>query len=454
VVGPTYQEPSTITPDTWNQKLAQNLNSGSSSLSGWWTRFNDPALNNLIKAARTSNRDLAIAYERITQARAARGIARSGLFPSLELNGGVARSRTSEAIGLPPSSGGQTSDLWVTGLDAGWEADFFGGVRRAIESADATTAGLEEAYRDTLVTLLAEVALNYVQIRTFEERIRLAEGNVVNQQESVTLTSARLDAGLAPETDVTQANSNLATTRAAIPSLRSQRAVALNRLATLIGRYPAAAESFLKSGKGIPMPSRNAGVGIPADLVRARPDIRAAERNLAAQVAQIGVAEADLYPRFSLSGTFQLQSSAPENLLEMNSRNYSFGPSFRWNLFSGGRIRSQIEIESSLARQAFQSYEGTVLRAVEEVENALAAVYHERDRLGALDDAVKASKKTVSLVKDNYREGLIDFQNVLDAERTIFTNEDTQAVSKGQIAAAYIALYKSLGGGAVMSPAK
>lgn len=453
-VGPNYQAPSTVLPDSWNQSLSKDLHSSNPSLEAWWTRFNDPTLNRLIEVATRSNKDLAIAYERVTEARAARQSARSQLFPSLDLNGGVSRGRTSESLGSPSPPAGNTTNFWVSGLDAGWEADVFGGVRRTIEAADASTAATEEAYRDTLVSLLAEVSLNYIQIRTFDERIRLAQENIRNQQDSVKLTSDRLEAGLSPQIDVSQAKSNLATTTAVIPSLRNQRTIALNRLATLLGRYPAGTQSLLGTSKGIPKPAKSAGVGIPANLIRSRPDIRSAERALAYQNALVGVAEAELYPRFFLSGTFQLQSTTATDFVDLASRDYSFGPNFRWNLFSGGRVKSQIAIEESRTKQAYLTYEKTVLLAVEEVENALSSVTNERQRMTALNEAVSASATTVSLVKDNYREGLIDFQNVLDAERTIFANQDEAAISQGQIAAAYVSLYKALGGGTEMRAGK
>ena len=451
LVGTNYTSPDAITPDYWHQSLASDLNSSKPSLQTWWTRFNDPTLNTLISKARESNRDLAIAYERITEARAARGIARSQLFPSIDFGGAYSRNRSSENLGVP---GGRTSDFWATGIDAGWEIDLFGGVRRAVESADATVEGVEELYRDTMVSLFAEVAFNYIQIRTLEERIRVAEKNIANQKGSVDLTQDRLDAGLSPELDVSQATTNLATTRAVIPLLRNERSIAINRLATLLGRYPAPTESLLGKSKGIPTPKGSAGTGIPADLVRARPDIRAAERQLAAQTALIGVAEADLLPRFSLVGTFNLQALSASSMLESSSRNYGFGPAFRWNIFSAGRIQSQIAIEESRTKQAFFNYQNTVLKGVEEVENSLSTVRNERDRLSELNTAVTAALKTEELVTSNYNEGLIDFQNVLDAQRTVFSNQDEQAVSQGQISAGYVALFKALGGGTEMPPPK
>ncbi|MGD9419003.1 MAG: efflux transporter outer membrane subunit [Verrucomicrobiota bacterium JB025] len=452
VVGTNYTAPNAITPDYWHQAVAKDMNTTHSSLERWWTKFNDPTLNDLIDQALGANRTLAIAYERINEARASRGIARSALFPTATASGSGTQNKVSENIGY--STGGQTYDYWATGVDAGWEIDFFGGVRRSIEAADATVEGTRELYRDTMVSLLAEVALNYVQIRTLEERIRIANENIGRQQESVNLTKERFDAGLAPQLDVSQATTNLSNTKAVVPALRSARATAVNRLATLLGRYPGNTEPLLGKSSGIPMPANNASIGIPADLVRARPDIRAAERELAAQTAMIGVAQADLLPRFTLAGTFELQSLGADSLLQGNSGNYSFGPAFRWNIFSAGRIKNQIEVEESRTRQAYMAYEQAVLRGVEDVENSLATLRFEKDRRAALSVAVSSSQETVDLVNQNYKEGLIDFQNVLDAERTIATNQDSLAESEGVVAAAYVSLFKALGGGTPMPEAK
>ena len=451
VAGVDYTAPDAIVPDSWHQNLTADLSSTSSSLENWWRKFDDPALNRLVQEAMASNRDLAVAFERVNEARAARGIARSQLFPTLDGTGGANRSRASEnnlLFAFPGATKPQNN--FALGLEAGWELDLFGGVRRSIESADASVEATAELYRDTLVSLLAEVSLNYIQLRTLEERLEVARRNIKNQESSLELTRARLDAGLAPELDATQAEANLATTRAAVPFLQNQRAQALNRLATLIGRYPQAAATFVPSGGGIPSTPSSAGIGLPADLVRARPDIRAAERQLAAQTAQVGVAAADLYPRFTLGGTFALQSLNSGNLLDAGARSYSFGPNFRWALFNAGRIRSQIDIQESRTRQAYFNYENAVLRGVEEVENALASLRYERDRLAELDRAVAAARRTEELVNTNYTEGLVDFQNVLDAQRTVFANEDEAAISRGQIAASYVALFRALGGGTPM----
>lgn len=446
-VGGGYSPTSTVVPDAWYHSVSNDLHSGHSSLETWWERYHDATLNRLIDRARANNPDLKIAAERIVEARAARHAARSQLFPTVDGSGAAIRSSSSEQV---PGGTGKTTDYWATGFDAGWEADFFGAVRRSVESANASAEAIEEAYRDTMVSLLAEVVVNYVQYRTYDERIRLADANIKNQRESVKLTTDRFTAGLAPEIDVTQATSNLATSEALIPLLRNERTQAANRLATLAGGYPGSLSGTLSNGKAIPLPRSGGGIGLPADLVRSRPDIRYAERQLAAQTARIGVAQGDLFPRFTLSGNLELQANSANDLANANARAYAFGPSFRWKIFNAGRVKDHIRIEESRTKQAYLAYESTVLKAVGEVESALASVANERERFAKLEESVVAAQKTVSMVKDNYREGLVDFQRVLDAERTIFSGQDEAATSQGLIATDYAALFKALGGGTPM----
>ncbi|QQL45331.1 efflux transporter outer membrane subunit [Sulfuriroseicoccus oceanibius] len=451
IVGENYAPPELVTPDTWHQSLASDLRSSTSSLEKWWTKLNDPTLDELIEKSADANPSVKIALERVVEARAARRVARSALFPSVDGEGGVSRSKSSANTEPRSPFGGQEFDQWTAGANAGWELDFFGGVRRAVESADASAEAIEEAYRDTMVTLYAEVAQSYIDIRTFERRLELAQNNIEVQRSSLGIAEERFGAGLVPELDVSQARSILASTRAAIPFLREQRTLAINRLAALLGTYPNEAEKLIAKSRGIPSPGANAGIGLPADLLRSRPDVRQAERELAAQTARIGVAEADLYPRFALGGTFAFQSANGSNLLDSDSSTYSFGPSFRWNLFNAGRVRNLVKIEESRTKQALYAYENAVLKGVEDVENNLASTYHERDRYRALVNAVDAAQQTVDLVTTSYTEGLVDFQNVLDAQRTILTRQDEAAVSKGRIASAYVRLYKALGGGTKMS---
>lgn len=444
IVGPDYVGPNARMPDAWSRSAAQDLHGGS-SLTGWWKGFNDPALNTLIERAREANPNLKAALAGIAEARAQRGIARSQGLPQAEADAVYTRQRRSENLGSPVPD--NPSSLYSTGFDAGWEIDLFGGIRRSVESAEANVQAREEDYRDALVTLFAEVALNYVDYRTLEERIAVANRNIAAQRDSVKLTQGRLDAGLVPKIDVTQAQTNLSLSEASVPLLRAQLDASKNRLATLTGGFPASVDGILARSRGIPLPSAGYSAGLPADLLRARPDIRRAERELAAQTARIGVAEADLYPRLSLFGDFHLQSVSSGDVFDSASRSYSFGPSFRWAIFSAGRIRNQIAAEESRALQALAAYESTVLAAVEEVETSMSAIRNERDRLSDLSQAVASSRETVSLIKDNYENGLVSFQNVLDAERTKFDAEDTETFSRGQVSRFYISLYKALGGG-------
>ncbi len=447
-VGPDYSGPKPRVPDAWSRSALRDLGGGS-SLAGWWKGFRDPSLNTLIERARSTNPDLKGALARIAEARAQRGIARSQGLPQANAGAAYSRNRTSETLagGAGRIGRDNPSSLYSTGFDAGWEVDLFGGIRRSVEAADANLAAREEDYRDALVTLFAEVALNYADYRTLEERIAVATRNIAAQRGSVDLAKGRLDAGLVPRMDVTQAETNLALSEATVPLLRAELAAAKNRLASLAGGFPGSVEGLLARSRGIPVPSSGYSAGLPADLLRARPDIRRAERELAAQTARIGVAEAELYPRLSLAGDFQLQSARSGDLFDSASRAYGFGPSFRWAIFSAGRIRNEIASEESRALQALAGYETTVLSAVEEVETAMAAIQHERDRLSDLGRAVATSRETVDLVKKNYESGLVSFQNVLDAERTKFGAEDEETVSRGQVVRHYIALYKALGGG-------
>ena len=321
-----------------------------------------------------------------------------------------------------------------------------GGVRRAIEVTEASLQATEEAYRDFMVVLLAEVATNYMDVRTVEERIQLAQANIQNQEESLALAKERFKAGLVPRLDVTQAETNLANTLAFLPQLRQTRTQEVNRLASLVGGFSADLEQRIAPAETIPLPPANVAVGLPAEVIRLRPDIRAAERSLAAQTARIGVAEADLYPRFTLNGSFNLLSTSSGDVLDAASRDYGFGPALRWNLFSAGRVRSQIAIEASRTREAYYAYENAVLLAVEEVEVSMSGIANGRERLAALTRAADSAARPLNWSGKTTGVGQ-DFQNVLDAERTPTATEDAQAVSQGAIAIARETSSSALGGG-------
>lgn len=447
-VGVDYDQPEPALPDQWQQQLEHGTLGGRADLDEWWKLFEDPALDDLLHRSVTSNRGLAAAKERLFQSRVLLGSTRSDLYPEFSGTAGFRRERTSENINrLPLLGGGQTQNYYSFGVEASWELDLLGGVQRAIESSEAELEASEEHYRDVLVLLLSDVATSYIDLCTVEERIRLMRENITIQNESLKIAGDRFKFGLSAKLDVTQAEANLAITRSLLPGLRQAHTAGVNRLAVLIGSHISEFKSIMDKRHSVPVPLKSVEVGLPVEVIRARPDVRTAERKLAAQTARIGVAEADLYPRFSLNGTFELLAIRGGDVFDMDSADYNFGPTLRWNLFNGGRVRSQIAMEESRTREAYHTYENTVLQAVEEVEVSMAAIVNERRRLIALSRGTNASRETVSLVKENYARGLVDFQNVLDAERTLTQLADEQALSKGLLAKAYVRLFKALGAG-------
>lgn len=454
MVGPDYVPPDTQMPDRWSQELSQGLSEGEADLRTWWTNLDDPTLDRLIGHATQGNLDLKQAVARIRQARAQFGIATGEIAPTIDADGQIQTSRVSNNVAgvAPPQD--RTDTFYSLGLDASWEIDLWGRIRRNIESADASIGAQIEDYRDVLVVLYAEVADTYVQIRTLQSRILSALGNVRTQEGALQLTINRNRAGLAPDLDVRQAQLNLATTQAFVPTLRAALAQNINRLAVLLGAFPSELQAELAQDAPIPSPPAEVVLGLPTELLRQRPDIRQAERQLAAQTAQIGVATADLYPSLSLSGAFAFESFSSSDLFQWKSRAFQFGPTVRWNIFDAGRIRNNIVLQDALSEEFLASYEQTVLTAVEEVESAMANYVQEVQRREALQRSVVAARASVDLVDTLYRSGLTDFQNVLDTQRSQFTQEDALAESRGLVTQFLIQLYQALGGGWGQAPAE
>ncbi len=444
MIGVNYKRPQVPTPDGWTRAIAKDFNAGEPQIDQWWKSFNDSSLNSLLTRVKVHNKDFKIAAQSISIARLQRGVSDAQLLPTVNASAGASRSQSSEFVSGVNVGG---SALYNSRLDISWEADVFSGLRRDVEVARRSEEAVFESYRDLLVTLYAEAALNYIDYRTLESRIMVANERLNSQQKTVDLTKELLDAGLKPKIDLLQAEADLNTTRAQIPQLKAQLLQTRNRLAVLTGQYPQSVVKLLSNSKSIPSPRSMKSIGLPANLLRARPDVRRAERELAAQTAKIGVAEAELYPKFRLFGQFALQSKQLGKLVDGRSPAYSFGPSLEWRIFSAGSIRKQIKIEEARTEQSLLNYERTVLTAVEEVENSMVGVAYERDRYSDLSQAYVSSSEATNLVKDNYKEGLIDFQRVLDSERAKYSLKDQISVSKGEIAKNYVRLYKALGGG-------
>jgi NodT family efflux transporter outer membrane factor (OMF) lipoprotein len=449
-VGPDYETPELEqqVPDAWKSAAAEEVEEEGSPLATWWTTLNDPKLVELIDEARRSNLSVQIAAARVQEARAQLGVATGRYYPDVVVDASYSRSELSENSSLfVPPGGFEPFSLYNIGVGFDWEIDVFGRLRRGAESARAGLEASVEDYRDVLVILMADVAANYVDVRTFQERIKYGRANVEAQSESLELTQDRFDAGLSPLTDVTQAEYNLANSQAAIPVLEASLQAAVNRLAVLLGKPPGAVDDLLASDPGIPDPDEVVDLGIPAELLRRRPDIRAAERQLASQTALIGVAKADLYPTFSLTGILAVESLASGDLFDSGSTTWSLVPGLRWNIFSGGRIRSQVQVQEARTQQLLFTYEQSVLFALDDVESTMVAYEREKVRRQYLYAAVDASERTVELVRTQYMSGLTDFLNLLDAQRTLATQQDAFAESEGLVVQGLIALNRALGGG-------
>jgi NodT family efflux transporter outer membrane factor (OMF) lipoprotein len=445
VVGPDYVTPDTPMPKAWYTPAKSGLvgqHLYKKALADWWTILDDPVLTLLVELAVEGNLDLKESRARVREARARRGIAEAGRFPTIDTSGSARSNRSSEETGS-----GSERKLYAVGFDAAWELDVFGGKKRAVEAAEAGLQASEEDLRDVLVSLLAEVALNYVDLRSFQTRLSIAEASLEAQKETYNITRWRRQAGLTTQLDVEQAKYSLEQTRAQIPGLQTGFEQAENRLAVLIGKHPGALKDALAERKAVPVTPLEVAVGVPADVLRRRPDVRRAERRLAAQTAQIGVATADLYPKFSLLGSIGLEALSPGNLFLASSRTHGIGATVNWPLFDAGAIRSSIEVQSALQEQALIRYESTVLTALEDVENALVAYAKEQSRRQSLTEATGAARRAFELAQKQYSSGLIEFSNVLIAQRSLLSLQDQLAVSEGGVTSNLIALYKSLGGG-------
>lgn len=453
-VGPDFVKPTVKTPIAYRSLGAgdgQPIKANPSVptpevLATWWKQFNDPALNSLMERAVNQNIDLKVAAERVREARALRGVADSARFPELNSNGSIGRSRQSSNTGQP-GLGNKDNNLFEAGLDASWEIDVFGGVRRGVEAADNDLLASQEDQRAVLVSVLSEIARNYIELRGFQQRAAVAERTIKAQGETVSLTTSRLDAGIANELEVSQSKAQLATREAAIPLFRLGERQAIYRLSVLLGSEPGSLVEELSAVGPIPALPPEISVGLPADLLRRRPDIRAAERRIAAATARIGVATSDLYPKFSLNGTFGLQSEEADKFFNMDSRFWSIGPRAQWSIFNAGRVRQNIAAASSREKQQLLSFEQNVLTALEDVENSLTSLSFEQQRLTILNRATDANRRSLELATDRYRNGLGDFLNVLDSQKALFDSEDQLVQSQTSVARSVISLYKALGGG-------
>lgn len=459
-VGPDYVKPTVAEPPAWSESQDPALQGEQADISRWWTVFADPVLDSLIEKAHANNPGLQAAGIRILEARAQLGIATGSLYPQQQLRGDLLAVGGSEnSANSTPSADMRFGETSV-GFDMAWEMDFWGKFRKAVAAGVGNLDASIASYDDILVTLTAEVARIYARVRTLEARLEITRDNAAIQARSLDIATVRFKGDEVTELDVAQARTLLANTQASIPRLESTLQRSKNALALLLGLFPAELDAMLKGPAKIPSAPAEVAVGIPADMLRRRPDIREIERRLLAQNALTGVAEADLYPRLALVGSVGLRSSSADitaagfpggsnlgDLFDASSLEYLIGPAFSWDILNYGRIKNRVRVEDARFQQLAEAYRNTVLKAVREVEDASVAFLRSQWESKYLLESANAASRSVELAMLQYQEGLADYQRVLDTQRALAAQQDVLTTSRGDIAVYLVALYKALGGG-------
>ncbi len=445
-VGPNYCPPVATFGSQWIDSADPNVSREPAHVDAWWQTFNDPILDCLICMAYRQNLSLRVAGFRIIEAQAQRGIAAGEMFPqSQQVFGSYTRyNNSANSVNTGPV---RFYDEWQTGASLAWELDFWGRFRRAVESADANLDKSIYDYDEALVLLLSEVAQSYINIRTAEQRLEYARKNVEDQQISLNLADVKFRNGATTKLDVTQGQSNLSQTQATIPPLEVSRRQASDQLCILLGIPPRNLDEILSGRRGIPTAPPQVAVGIPADLIRRRPDVLSAERAVAAQSALIGVATSDLYPHFSINGTIFYDAQRFQDLFEPKSLAGNVGPSFNWNVLNYGRLVNNIRVQDARFQQLAYQYQNSVLQANAEAEDALVGFLKFQQQVKYLTTSTQAASESLGLVRDQYNAGKTDFNRVVNVEQLLTQQEDQLAVSQGAVANNLILLYKALGGG-------
>lgn len=448
-VGPDYVPPETKAPDQWTEARTPGLigtgPEAARQLDRWWTGFNDATLDRLVGMAITDNLDLKIAEQRLLEARAQRAEAAAGFYPTLSGSASAERQRYSNALKFPPFGG--IANTFEAGFDASWEIDIFGKTRRAVEAADASVGASIESRRDVLVSLLAELGQDYATLRSAQARLVIARRNIKADQDALDLTHAKFTGGLGSELDVAQAQAQLETLNAAVPQLETVVAQQSHAIAVLLGQEPGALEAELATTGALPPAPPILPAAVPSDVVRNRPDIRAAERQIAGANAQIGVAIAQMFPSFSITPSFGIAGGSLSHLLKDNALQWGVPASISVPIFEGGKLEANVAQAKAVAEEDRLTYRKTVLTAFQEVEDALVAYGAERRRHDRLDAAVAADRTAVDRATALYRGGLGNFLSVLDGERSLYSAEDAAAQSELTLTQQTIALYKALGAG-------
>ncbi|MBU5613648.1 efflux transporter outer membrane subunit [Geomonas azotofigens] len=445
-VGPNYVTPELKAPTAWRHMdgngATQTTAAENDDLGSWWLTLKDPLLSELIEKAVTASPDVQSAQAKLRESRARATVAASGRLPGITASGSASRNRSSAKSGS-----GATTSLFSAGFDASWELDLFGGVRRGVEAAEADLESSLATVQGAQITLAAEVAQNYLELRTLQKRVAIARDNLASQSETLQLTEWRAQAGLVATQDVEQARSNREQTRASVPTLETSLTEAEHRLDVLLGETPGTLHQRLSAVKELPSLPEQVAVGIPAETLRQRPDLRAAERKLAAETARVGVAQAARYPSFTLSGSIGLEALTVGGLAGASAARSSLLGGVTAPIFDAGKLASQVEIQDAVRQKAEIAYRQSLLTALQEVENALVSLSKSQQRGEALQSAAASARNAAVLARQRYSAGLIDFQSVVDTERNVLSVEDGLAATRGDTALALVTLYKALGGG-------
>jgi multidrug efflux system outer membrane protein len=460
VVGPDYHRPALDVPTHWSE-APESAAASQPAQAPWWLRFNDAELNSLIERAVQGNLDIQGAAARIRAARANLSIASALRLPTVSATGSYTRGRESENVPSATSTGtGQQSALDATksenlfhaGFDARWELDLFGGVLRSTELADANYQGSLHDRSGVMLSLIAEVTRHYIVLRTAQQELAITRASLLAQQDSLHLIKVRYQSGMAADLEVASAESQVNAIAARVPSLENVTGQSVHRLSILLGLAPGALSEELRAPGAVPTGPSSLPLGMPSDLMRQRPDILRAERQFAAATARIGVATADLYPRFSLLGALGLESRSGSDFFNVGSRYWSIGPSITWPIFQRGRIVANIEVRDAEQQQALINYRKTILLAYEDVENAIAAFRNEGAHREAISKTVDSDERAVTLAISLYKSGLTDFRNVLIAQQTLFQSRMDWVRSDAAVTTTWVALHKALGGGLDLEP--
>lgn len=457
-VGPNYKRPAAPVADEWIDSQSSRVSSESGDYRTWWTVFNDPVLDRLIQTAYSQNITLREAGFRVAEAQARRGVVAGNLFPQTqEVFADYTRTQRSQQTALFPTipAGSPFANLaapqfsnWRVGSSLSWELDFWGRYRRAIEGADARLDASVEEFDDAIVVLIGEVATTYVELRALEQRLEVASENAALQNESVRVAQARLDAKAADsELDTPQAKANLGNTLAAIEAFEIQRRQAQNRLAVLMGMPPHDLSYILDGPASIPSASDVVTAGVPADLIWRRPDVRRAERLVAAQSAEIGIAQSELYPHMSINGMMAWEAEQFSNVFNGGSFGGTVGPSLRWNVLNYGRLLNNIRVQDARFQQLVASYQQTVLQANEEAENAIVAYLHFTDQIKVREESARQASEAERVAQVKYQEGEIDFNRLFTVQQLLLNQQELLAVARGNAAQSLVDLYRAMGGG-------